>query len=149
MPVLRELGSGDGLLAPAPLDLFLRCAGRNLDLELDQELHQAAMKSRRALFTSSGCVHAMLCGPPSTGTSVQSAISAGSRAAVASIGRTRSSVPCMTSTGTSMLGRSPRKSVSHVSTHAYVANGDAPTATMKLACQARSLIRLPPRTSTL
>ena len=32
----------------------------------------------------------MLCGPPSTGTSVQSAISAGSRAAVTSNGRMRS-----------------------------------------------------------
>src|SRR3954471_4492882 len=154
MPVLRELGRGSRLGALASLDLFVWCAGRNLELELDQELHHvtvafAAMNSRRALFTWSGCVHAMLCGPPSTGTSVQSAISAGSRAAVASNGRIRSSVPCMTSTGTSMLGRSPRKSVSHVSTHAYVANGDAPTATMKLACQARSLIRLPPRTSTL
>jgi hypothetical protein len=42
------------------------------------------MNSSRALFTSSGCVQPMLWGPPSTGTSVQSAISAGSRAAVES-----------------------------------------------------------------
>ena len=35
-----------------------------------------------AALTSSACVQPMLCGPPSTGTSVQSAISAGSRAAV-------------------------------------------------------------------
>jgi hypothetical protein len=32
-------------------------------------------------------------------------------------------VPCRTSTGTSIFGRSARKSVSHVSTHAYVAVG--------------------------
>jgi hypothetical protein len=38
-------------------------------------------------------VRSMLCGPPSTGTSVQSAISVGSRAAVDSNGRIRSSVP--------------------------------------------------------
>ncbi len=77
MPVLRELGRGGGLGALASLDLLVRCAGRNLDLELDQELHHgvtvtfAAMNSRSAPFTSSGCVQPMLCGPPSTGTSVQ------------------------------------------------------------------------------
>ena len=76
-------------------------------------------------MTSSGCVQAMLCGPPSTGTSLTSSISSGRRAAVASKGRIRSSVPWTTSTGTSIFGRSPRKSVSHVSTHAYEANGDA------------------------
>src|SRR5713226_6363640 len=123
MPVLRELGRGSGLGALASLDRIVRSAGRNLDLELDQELHHvtvafAAMNSRRALFTSSGCVQPMLCGPPSTGTSVQSAISAGNRAAVASNGRIRSSVPCMTSTGTSILDTSSRKSVSQVSTQA-------------------------------
>src|SRR5258705_13529547 len=117
MPVIRELGRGGGLSARASFDLLVGCVCGNLELELDQELHHAAMKSRRALFTSSGCVHAMLCGPPSTGTSVQSAISAGSRAAVASNGRIRSSVPCMTSTGTSIFDRSGRKSVSQVSTH--------------------------------
>src|SRR6478672_2754598 len=101
MPVFRELGRGGGLGARASFDLVVRCAGGNLDLELDQELHHvtfAAMTSRRALFTSSGCVQAMLCGPPSTGTSVQSASSAGRRAAVASKGRIRSSVPCRTRT---------------------------------------------------
>ena len=41
-----------------------------------------------------------------------------SRAAVAWKGRIRSAVPWTTSVGTSILGRSPRKSVSHVSTHA-------------------------------
>ena len=80
VPVLRELGRGGGLGALASLDLLVRCAGRNLEHELDQELHHrvtvtfAAMNSRRALFTSSECVQAMLCGPPSTATSVQSAI---------------------------------------------------------------------------
>src|SRR5436190_9290177 len=121
--VLRELGRGGGLGALASLDLLVRCAGRNLDLELGEELHHvtgtfAAMNSSSAEFTSSGCVQPMLCGPPSTGTSVQSAINAGSRAAVESNGRIRSSVPWMTSTGTSIFGRSPRKSVSQVSTHA-------------------------------
>src|SRR5258707_8768773 len=153
MPVLRELGRGSRLGALASLDLFVWCAGRNLELELDQELHHvtvafAAMNSRRALFTSSGCVQAMLCGPPSTATSVQSAIRAGSRAAVASNGRIRSSVPWTTSTGTSSFDTSSRKSVSQESTQAYLANGDEPAATLKLACHARSLMRLPPRTPT-
>src|SRR5882672_4548511 len=121
MPVFRELGRGSRLGALASLDLFVRCAGRNLELELDEELHHiafAVMNSRRALFTSSECVQPMLCGPPSTATSVQSAISAGSRAAVESNGRIRSSVPCTTSTGTSIFDTSSRKSVSQVSTHA-------------------------------
>jgi hypothetical protein len=39
----------------------------------------APTKSRRTGLTSSGCVQPMLCGPPSTRTSVQSAVSAGSR----------------------------------------------------------------------
>src|SRR4051812_19148801 len=85
-----------------------------------------------AALTSSGCVQPMLCGPPSTETSVHSVTSAGSRAAVDSNGRMRSSVPCTTSTGTSIFGRSARKSVSQVSTHAYVANGEEPAATLKL-----------------
>ena len=74
--------------------------------------------SSSARLTSSGCVQAMLCGPPSIATSSTSSISAGSRAAVASYGRIRSSVPWTTSTGTSIFGRSRRKSVSQVSTHA-------------------------------
>src|SRR5258708_12484166 len=103
MPVLRELGRGSRLGALASLDLFVWCAGRNLELELDQELHHvtvafAAMNSRRALFTSSECVQPMLCGPPSTATSVQSAIRPGTRPAVASTGRIPSSVPSTTST---------------------------------------------------
>src|SRR5579884_254351 len=124
MPILRELGSGSGLGALASLDLVVRRVGRDVDLELDQELRHrvtvafAAMNSRRAPFTSSGYVQPMLCGPPSTATSVQSAISAGSRAAVASNGRIRSSVPWTTSTGTSIFATSSRKSVSQVSTHA-------------------------------
>ena len=89
------------------------------------------MKSRRVLFTSSECVQPMLCGPPSTATSVQSTISAGSRAAVASNGRIRSSVPWTTRTGTSILETSARKSVSQVSTQAWVQMG-TPTATLKL-----------------
>src|SRR5258708_37763409 len=98
MPVLRELGRGSRLGALASLDLFVWCTGRNLELELDQELHHvtvafAAMNLRSALLTSSGCVQAMLCGPPSAATSVQSAISAVSRAAVASDGRYRPSRP--------------------------------------------------------
>src|SRR6478609_8760670 len=126
MAVLRELGRGCGLGAQAPVDLLPRCAGRNLDLELDQKLErghtatgvEAPMNSSSASFTSSGCVQVMLCGPPSTGMSVQSAISAGSRAAVESNGRIRSSVPCTTSTGTSILDTSARKSLNQVSTHA-------------------------------
>jgi hypothetical protein len=33
--------------------------------------------------------------------------------------------------------------------HASAANGEAATATLKLACHACSLMRVPPRTSTL
>src|SRR4029077_14659656 len=75
---------------------FLACAGVHAVTGVF-----VATNSRRARFTSLEWVHAMLCRPPSIGTSVQSAISAGSGAAVASNGRIRSSVPCMTSTGTS------------------------------------------------
>jgi hypothetical protein len=57
----------------------------------------------------------------------------------------RSAVPWMTRVGTSIFGRSARKSVNHVPTQAYVAYAEAPTATLKLACQAWSLIRVPPR----
>src|SRR3954468_19488889 len=123
MADLRELRRGSRLGALASLDLFVWCAGRNLELGLDQELHNvtvdlAAMNSGGGVFPSSECVQPMLCGPPSTGTSVQSAIRAGSRAAVESNGRIRSSVPCATSTGTSIFGKSARKSVSQVSTQA-------------------------------
>ena len=44
---------------------------------------------------------------------------AGNGFAVASNGSIRSSVPCITSTGTSIFCRSPRKSVSQVSRQAY------------------------------
>jgi hypothetical protein len=47
MPVLRELGRGRGLGALASLDLRGRCAGRNRDLELDQELHASSFCSSR------------------------------------------------------------------------------------------------------
>jgi hypothetical protein len=48
-----------------------------------------------------------------------------------------------------MFGRSARKSVSQVSTQAYVAVGEAPAATMKEPCQARSLILAGRSLSTL
>src|SRR5438552_8370682 len=48
----------------------------------------------------------MLWGPPSTGISFRFATRSGSRFAVDSNGRIRSSVPCTTSTGTSIFGRS-------------------------------------------
>ena len=81
---------------------------------------QRRRKSRNALLSSSWCVHPMLCGPSGTSTTVRSAMSRSSRrrAAVASNGRMRSAVPCTTNVGTSIFGRSPRKSVNHESTHA-------------------------------
>jgi len=93
----------------------------------------------------------MLCGPSAISTTVRSAISRSSRslAAVASKGRIRSAVPCTTSVGTSILGRSPRKSLNHVSTHTYDAYGDAPAATWKLARSAASPIRSGASTSAL
>ena len=78
-----------------------------------------------------------------------SSSSAGRRAAVDSYGRILSSVPWTTSTGTLIFGRSRRKSVSQVSTHAYVANGELPAATARLACHAGSLIRSGMSLSTL
>jgi hypothetical protein len=69
--------------------------------------------------------------------------------AVASIGRMRSALPWTSSVGTSILGRSARKSVSQVGTQACAAQAEAATATLKLACQACSLMRVPLRTSTL
>ena len=69
--------------------------------------------------------------------------------AIALTGRIRSSVPWITRVGTSNLRRSGRKSVSQVSTQACVAYADAPSGAMKPACQAWSLMRLPPRTSAL
>jgi hypothetical protein len=68
---------------------------------------------------------------------------------VAAIGRIRSAVPCTTSVGTSNFVRSSRKSVSHASTDQYVAWGEAPAATWKLACHACSLIRSGASSSTL
>src|SRR3954462_14629046 len=106
-------------------------------------------KSSSAPLSSSGCVQPMLWGPPSTGTSVRSSIRSGRRFAVASNGRIRSSVPCTTSTGTSIFATSSRKSSSHVATHAYDAYGEAAAATLKLACHACSLMRVPPSLSTL
>ena len=47
VPVLRELGRGGGLGALASLDLLVRCAGRNLDLELDQELSSSRHRHLR------------------------------------------------------------------------------------------------------
>ena len=57
----------------------LRCTGDDRDLLTAAGGHAAtgvfsATNSRRARFTSSEWVQAMLCGPPSTGTSVQSPI---------------------------------------------------------------------------
>src|SRR5438309_3484265 len=59
---------------------------------------------------------------------VRSAISRSSRslAVVTSNGTTRSAVACTARTGMSILGRSPRKSVTHVPMHAYVAYGPLP-----------------------
>src|SRR5258707_4006402 len=66
---------------------------------------------------------------------------AGRRLAVDSEGRIRSAEPWIASIGTPIFGRSPRKSVSHVSTHAKLAIGDAAAATWKEASQTRPLIR--------
>jgi hypothetical protein len=55
----------------------------------------------------------------------------------------------MTSRGTSILGRSARKSVSQVGTQASVAKADEADATAKLAFQASVLMRVPASLSTL
>jgi hypothetical protein len=60
-----------------------------------------------------------------------------------------SASPCTRGMGTSIFGRSPRKSVNQVSTQACAANADAPSATMKLFCHACSLMRVPRYWSTL
>jgi hypothetical protein len=74
-------------------------------------LSPISVKARSgSALTSSEWIHPTLRGPPSTGRSAQSAISAGSRAEVDSMGRIRSPVPCRTSTGTSIFGTSARKS---------------------------------------
>lgn len=108
-----------------------------------------ARKVSRAALTSSEWVHAMLCGPRSRVTTRTSSMKPGNRSAVALTGRIRSSAPWITRVGTSKLRRSARKSVSQVSTQACVAYADAPSAAMKPACQAWSLMRLPPKTSAL
>jgi hypothetical protein len=55
------------------------------------------------------------------------------RLPVLSNGSTRSASPWTTSTGTSILGRSARKSDCQVVTHSTTAMADIPTATLKLA----------------
>ncbi len=81
------------------------------------------MNSSRAALTWSAWVQAMACGPPSITTSCAFLMKPGSRWAVFPNGRTRSSSPWMTSTGTSILGRSSRKSVSQVGMQATAAIG--------------------------
>ena len=55
----------------------------------------------------------------------------------------------LTSAGTSMRGRSLRKSVTHADTQSRVPLAEAPTPTFQLACTASSLMPLPFSTSTL
>src|SRR5436305_9331287 len=99
--------------------------------------------SSSARLTRSGCVQGVLCGPPSTVSVVRSSTKAAIRPAVAAYGRTRSASPWMSRTGTSILLRSSRKSVTHVSTHAYTAYGDAARDMANAASQAWSLTRAP------
>ncbi len=63
--------------APSPLGLLAGPKGRR-----EASGPHPARKSSRAGFTTSACVQAMLCGPPSTVTKCRSLISPGSRAAV-------------------------------------------------------------------
>jgi hypothetical protein len=55
----------------------------------------------------------------------------------------------MTSTGTSIFGRSARKSVSQGGMHATAAAADAAVAMFQLAWNAWSLTRVPPSTSAV
>jgi hypothetical protein len=73
----------------------------------------------------------------------------GRRLAVLSSGSTWSASPWMTSMGTSILGRSSRKSVAQVPMQATAAVAEAVTARFQLACQAWSLTRVPRRASML
>jgi hypothetical protein len=75
----------------------------------------------------------MASGPPSITTSRTSLIRPGSRLPVLSIGRTWSASPWRTSMGTSILGRSSRKSVAQVPMHATAAMAEAVTARFQLA----------------
>ena len=78
-----------------------------------------------------------------------SLIRPGSRLPVLSSGSTWSASPWMTSTGTSILGRSSRKSVVQVRMQATAAAAEAVTARFQLACQAWSLTRVPRSVSML
>jgi hypothetical protein len=65
------------------------------------------------------------------------------------IGKIRSALPCTTSTGMSIFGRSARKSVCHVATQAMVPAGDALTAVFQESRTASALTRLPSVSSRL
>jgi hypothetical protein len=82
-------------------------------------------------------------------TSCASLIRAGSRWPVFSSGRTWSASPCTTSMGTSISGRSARKSVAQVPMQATAAVAEAVTARFQLAWKAWSLTRVPRRVSKL
>ena len=101
------------------------------------------------MLTWAAWVQGMACGPPSTTISCTSLIRAGSRWPVLSSGSTRSASPCTTSMGTSISGRSARKSVAQVGMQATAAVADAVTARFQLACQAWSLTSVPRRVSKL
>ena len=64
-----------------------RARRADLPARLREVIGGYARNSSSARLTSSGWVQPMLCGPPSTRTSVMSAIRSGSRSAVASIGQ--------------------------------------------------------------
>jgi hypothetical protein len=74
---------------------------------------------------------------------------AGQPLARVGVGQYPVGVPCTTSTGTSILGRSSRKSVCQVVMHATAAVADAAAAMFQLDWKAWWLTRVPPNWSTL
>jgi hypothetical protein len=100
-------------------------------------------------LTWSACVHAMPCGAPSMTTYSLPLMASWVRAPQASMGSTRSPLPCMTKTGMSIFGRSARKSVCRVGTQAMVPVGDAPAAVFQASRTASSLMRVPRFSSRL
>src|SRR6185437_8734236 len=100
-------------------------------------------------LTSSAWVQHRPWPAPSMATYSLPGMSSAVRGPQASMGRMRSFVPCSTRTGMSILGRSARKSVCQVGTHAIVPSGEALTARFHASWTASGLISLPRVSSRL
>src|SRR5262249_2547121 len=110
---------------------------------------QRPRKSVRAALTWPAWVQGRACGPPSITVSCTSPIRPGSRLAVLSSGSTWSASPCRTRMGTSILGRSGRKSGVQVPMQAAAGVAEGVRARFQGACQAWSDTGVPRRVSML